>query len=240
MKKLAGLLLSTLMIFSLAACGSAPAETTAPETTAAPATETTVPVTEATTEVPVVTAKPLYSEVMDSYYDALLQGLDPADYMDRGLNYLPGIVKDLDQVGYVMDDLDGDGVTELLIGSVEEGLIYAMYTVKDGQEVQVIDAGERNTYELTSDGLILNQGSNGAASHGYNLYSFASGELVFQDGLVFDAGKDEQNPWFYTKSETWDSDALEPLDTATAEATEQDLLDSVVPVSFIPFSQYTA
>ena len=78
------------------------------------------------------------------------------------------------------------------------------------------------------------------ASHGYNLYSFASGELVFQDGLVFDAGKDEQNPWFYTKSETWDSDALEPIDTATAEATEQDLLDSVVPVSFIPFSQYTA
>lgn len=237
MKKLAGLLLSTLMIFSLAACGSAPVETTAPETTAVPATETTVPVTEATTEVPVVTAKPLYSEVMDSYYDALLQGLDPADYMDRGLNYMPGFVKDLDQVGYVMDDLDNDGVTELLIGSVEEGLIYAMYTVKDGQEVQVIDAMERSTYELTSDGLILNRGSNGAASYGYNLYRFTSGELVFQDGLVFDAGKDEQNPWFYTKSETWDN--LEPIDTATAEATEQDLLDSVVPVSFIPFSQYT-
>lgn len=237
MKKLAVLLLSTLMIFSLAACGSAPVETTAPETTAVPATETTVPVTEATTEVPVVTAKPLYSEVMDSYYDALLQGFGPADYMDRGLNYMPGFVKDLDQVGYVMDDLDNDGVTELLIGSVEEGLIYAMYTVKDGQEVQVIDAMERSTYDLTSDGLILNRGSNGAASYGYNLYRFTSGELVFQDGLVFDAGKDEQNPWFYTKSETWDN--LEPIDTATAEATEQDLLDSVVPVSFIPFSQYT-
>ena len=239
MKKLIALLLSTLMIFSLAACSSAPAETTPPETTAAPVQETTAAPTEAPTEVPVVTAKPLYSEILDSYFDALLQGLSPAEYAEKGLNYLPGVVADLNEVGYVMDDLDGDGVSELMIGSVSDGLIYAMYTVRDDQEVQVIDAGERSTYQMTSDGLILNAGSNSAASHGYNLYNFTAGQLVFQDGLVFDAGKDAQNPWFYTKSETWEESALEPIDTETAESTEQNLLDSVVPVTFIPFSQYT-
>ena len=238
MKKLAGLLLSTLMIFSLAACGSAPAETTAPETTAAPATETTVPVTEATTEVPVVTAKPLYSEVLDSYYDALLQGLDPADYMGRGLNYMPGFVKDLDQVGYVMDDLDNDGVTELLIGSVEEGLIYAMYTVKDGQEIQLIDAGERNTYRISSDGVIINNGSNSAFQMAYFLYTFSDGALHFQDGLVYDAGADEQNPWFYVKDTNFDSATYEPMETANAESITNDLDNNVRPIAYIPFSEY--
>lgn len=239
MKKAITWILVLMMALSMTACAKEPAPTQAPATETTPqepATETT----EEPTEVPTVMAKPLYGEILDSYFDALLQGFDPLQYEEKGLNSLPGMIKDVTQVGYCMEDLDGDGSSELLIGAVDEPFIYAMYTVKDGQEVQVIDAMERSTYELTSDGLILNRGSNGAASYGYNLYSFASGELVFQDGLVFDAGKDEQNPWFYTKSEAWDSDALEPIDTATAEATEQDLLDSVVPVSFIPFSQYTA
>lgn len=243
MKKIIALLLTIITLLSLAACGgnSAAPETTVPETTAAQ--DTTAPASgsvEAPSEAPVVTARPLYSEILDSYFDALLQGLEPTDYMDRGLNYLPGIVKDLNEVGYVMDDLDGDGTSELMIGSVSDGLIYAMYTVKDGVETQIIDAGERNTFQLTSDGLFLNRGSNGAASYGYNLYSFANGQLTFQDGIVFDAGRDEQNPWFYTKSEAWDQDKLEPLETAAAETMEQDLIDSVVSVSFIPFSQYTA
>ena len=106
------------------------------------------------------------------------------DYENRGLNYLPGIVKDINEVGYCLQDMDGDGSTELLIGSVSDNLIFAMYTMKDDEEVQLIDAGGRNTYQLTSDGVFLNRGSNGAASYGYNLYAFQDGEMQFQDALV--------------------------------------------------------
>ena len=243
MKKLTAMLLMVMLLLSLAACGGqAVAPTVEPTETVQPSTEAATEATagtEPSSEVPVVTAKPLYSEILDGYFDALLQGLQPSDYMDRGLNYLPGTVKSLDEVGYLMEDLDNDGVSELLVGSVKDGLIYAMYTVRNGEEVQVIDAGERNTFQLTSDGLFLNRGSNGAASYGYNLYSFENGQLVFEDGIVFDAGKDEQNPWFYTKSETWDANALEPLDTAAAEGMEEDLVSSVVDLSFLPFSSYT-
>ena len=242
MKKLSALLLIFAMLLSLAACGSNPsAQTTAPETQeTAPVTEAPTETTQASTEVPVVTAKPLYGEILDGYFDALLQGFGPQEYMDRGLNYLVGMVGDVDKVGYVMDDVDGDGVSELMIGSVEEGLIYAMYTVKDGQETQIIDAMERSTYQMTSDGLILNRGTNGAASYGYNLYRLENGSLQFQDALVFDAAKDEKNPWFYTKNSEWAQDALESVDTEVGETTEQNLLDSTVKISFIPFSQYTA
>lgn len=241
MKKLSVLLLIFAMLLSLAACGSNPsAPTTAPETVPVTEAPTEPAQTEAPTEVPVVTAKPLYGEILDGYFDALLQGFGPQEYMDRGLNYLVGIVGDVDKVGYAMDDVDGDGVSELMIGSVDEGLIYAMYTVKDGQETQVIDAMERSTYQLTSDGLILNRGSNSAASYGYNLYRLENGSLQFQDALVFDAAKDEKNPWFYTKNPEWAQDALESVDTEVGETTEQNLLDSTVKISFIPFSQYTA
>lgn len=241
MKKLSVLLLIFAMLLSLAACGSnSSAPTTAPETVPVTEAPTETAQTEAPTEVPVVTAKPLYGEILDGYFDALLQGFGPQEYMDRGLNYLVGMVGDVDKVGYAMDDVDGDGVSELMIGSVDEGLIYAMYTVKDGQETQIIDAMERSTYQLTSDGLILNRGTNGAASYGYNLYRLENGSLQFQDALVFDAAKDEKNPWFYTKNPEWAQDALESIDTEVGETTEQDLLDSTVKISFIPFSQYTA
>lgn len=237
MKKIAALLCALTLVLSLAACSKAeePVATTESQP-AETIQETTAP---ETTEAPVVTAKPLYSEILDNYFDALLQGLEPNDYMDRGLNYLPGIVKDINEVGYCLEDLDGDGTSELLIGSVSENLIYAMYTVKNDEEVQLIDAGERNTFQLTSDGLFLNQGSNGAASYGYNLYAFQDGELKFQDALVFDASRDEQNPWFYATTETWDTDSMTPLETANAEALEEDLNSSVVPIAFVPFAEYT-
>lgn len=239
MKKFVAFIAILAMVLSLAACSAAStAPTSAPETQPSETVpETTVP---ETTEAPtVVTAKPLYSDTLDNYFDALLQGLEPGDYMDRGLNYLPGIVKDINEVGYCLEDLDGDGTSELLIGSVSDNMIYAMYTVKNDEEIQLIDAGERNTFQLTSDGLILNHGSNGAASSGYNLYTFQNGELQFQDALVYDAGRDAQNPWFYCTTEAWDTDSMTPMETATAESTVEDLEASVVPIAFVPFTQYT-
>ena len=241
MKKFVALICALTLVLSVSACSKSGNETTqaseaATETTAAPVETLPTP----SEEIPVVTAKPLYGDLLDNYFDALLQGLEPMDYENRGLNYLPGIVKDINEVGYCLQDMDGDGSTELLIGSVSDNLIYAMYTMKDDEEVQLINAGERNTYQLTSDGLILNRGTNGAASYGYNLYRLENGSLQFQDALVFDAAKDEKNPWFYTKNPDWDQDALESVDTEVGETTEQDLLESTVKISFIPFSQYTA
>ena len=195
MKKFVALICALTLVLSVSACSKSGNETTqaseaATETTAAPVETLPTP----SEEIPVVTAKPLYGDLLDNYFDALLQGLEPMDYEDRGLNYLPGIVKDINEVGYCLQDMDGDGSTELLIGSVSDNLIFAMYTMKDDEEVQLINAGERNTYQLTSDGVFLNRGSNGAASYGYNLYAFQDGEMQFQDALVYDAARDEANP----------------------------------------------
>lgn len=243
MKKIISWIMILTLSLSLAACAGkteTPSETPAPETTQA--AETTE-ATEEVTEVPTVMAKPLYGEILDSYFDALLQGFDPGQYNEKGLNYLVGTLGDVTQVGYCLEDLDGDGSTELLIGAVGEPYIYAMYTVKNGEEVQVIDAGERNTYRLGSDNSFINQGSNSAAQSGTFLMTLENGELKLQDGIVYDASVDEKNPYFYVSGdsfnpETWDTGAYSALETTQAEATLKQLEDSVRPISYIPFSEY--
>ena len=239
MKKLIAWILILVLSLSLAACGGkteAPAATTEAPTETTEAPETTEVVE--TTEEPTVLAKPLYGEILDGYFDALLQGFTPEQYREAGLNYLVGMVGDVTKVGYSLEDLDSDGNVELLIGAVGEPQIYAMYTVKDGEEVQVIDAGERSSYRLGTDGVFINNGSNSAAQSGIMLFTFENGELHFQDGLVSDYGVDEKNPWFYVKDQNWDSSTYEALDTASAEANVAQLDANVRPIAYIPFSEY--
>ena len=240
MKRIAALALIAVLALNLAACGKKePAPTTEPATVpvTTEATQATTAPTEPV-EVPTVTARPLYADILDNYFDALLQGLEPADYNDRGLNYLPAMIKDVAKVGYCLEDLDGDGTSELLIGAVGESYIYALYSVVNGEETMVFSATERSTYQLSSDGVIVNRGSNSAACYGYNLYTFAGGTLSFQDALVCDAAADEKNPWFYTKDETWSPENMEPMDTESAEAIEAQLTEAPRPISFMPFANY--
>ena len=119
MKKLIAWILILVFSLSLAACGGKTEPTAAtteapPETTAAPETTEAVE----TTEEPTVLAKPLYGEILDAYFDALLQGFTPEQYTEKGLNYLVGVVGDVTKVGYSLEDLDGDGSMELLLGAV--------------------------------------------------------------------------------------------------------------------------
>ena len=234
LRKAIAWILILMMLLSMAACGKKE-EPAAPETTLPTETEpVTEPVTEAPTEVPTVMAKPLYGEILDSYFDALLQGFEPAQYVEKGLN--PGMVKDVTKVGYCLEDLDNDGSTELLIGAVGEPFIYAMYTMKNDQETLVIDAGERNTYRISSDGVFVNNASNSAAQMAYFLYTFSEGALHFQDGLVYDAGRDSQNPWFYVKDTAFDSGTYEAIATADAEAITAELDNNARPIAFMPSS----
>ena len=239
MKKLIAWILILVLSLSLAACGGKTEPTAAtteapPETTAAPEATEAVE----TTEEPTVLAKPLYGEILDAYFDALLQGFTLEQYTEKGLNYLVGVVGDVTKVGYSLEDLDGDGSMELLLGAVGAPEIYAMYTMKDGVETQVIDAGERNSYRLGTDGVFINQGSNSAAQSGTMLFTFENGELHFQDGLVSDFSVDEKNPWFYVKDQNWDPSTYEALDTESAEAIIAQLDANVRPISYIPFSEY--
>ena len=88
--------------------------------------------------------------------------------------------------GYMIRDLSGDGIPELLIGSTagEEydiaagTMIYALYTVADGQPHLTLEGAYRNAYHLQKDGSIFNHGSGGAIYAIYGIFDLT------QDGTA--------------------------------------------------------
>lgn len=56
--------------------------------------------------------------------------------------------------GYALQDLDGDGAPELLIGNGRE--IFDLYALQDGAPKKLLTGWERNAYVLCEDGTIYN------------------------------------------------------------------------------------
>ena len=79
----------------------------------------------------------------------------------------------LDDTGYRIADLSGDGIPELLIGSVSSGMIYALFTT-DGDSTELLLEGVyRNSYYLLDDGTVANQGSGGAIYSIFGVYGWS-------------------------------------------------------------------
>ena len=86
--------------------------------------------------------------------------------------------------GYALQDLDGDGAPELLIGNGRE--IFDLYALQDGAPKKLLTGWERNAYVLCEDGTIYNTASGGAAYTVFADYAVREGALVPVETVVFD------------------------------------------------------
>lgn len=122
-----------------------------------------------TQEPPVVeepTVQEAYAVIIGAYYSVLSQGGDGAALMEQGLNYLAAdAAEPMEDVGWGITDLDGDGQEELLIGFRQEDafygrLLYSLYTLgQDGAPVLLLDSTERNRYYYAGENRVANLGS---------------------------------------------------------------------------------
>lgn len=120
-----------------------------------------------------------YEEVYAPVFDEIFEVLDYGFNMDKEYKYVSGGLSEkimysgdddlLNSIGYLLTDLSGDGVPELLIGSDEEydgrriSYIYTLCTIKDDEPVCVLFGSTRSSYNYMGDGHFYYEGSGGVS-----------------------------------------------------------------------------
>ena len=107
-----------------------------------------------------------YSSVIEPYKTAFEPGNSRnAEY--AWTNGLSEMIEYASGVGYALEDLDGNGIRELIIAGLgtddfSEKNIFALYTLEDGAPVPIAVSYARMRYYLQSDNTIRYVGSSGA------------------------------------------------------------------------------
>ena len=142
--------------------------------------------------------------------------------------------------GYIIQDIDGDGVHELLIGRsyddgerhIEVGNIYDMFSYRNGELIHVCSSGERDRYSLCEDGTIKRMASGSAFDTRQAFYSYQDGELTFIEAAVFDQRFADDNgfesAWFHSLDASMDLSkasniSQEQADTIIESHTQKDI-----------------
>ena len=224
------ILISTLM---LSACSGAlpaqPTETaTEPQiqTTQAAEPETQPPETETEPEATETEIPASYSEILDAYAQAAAEWWNGATLAENGMNYVAADIfgdNSRENLGYLISDLDGDGVQELIIGATEAvtdefygRLMLELYTLgTDGSAVNLFSATERSRYYSLGDNRFAYHGANSA-------FESVDTTMALENGSLTDLG-------YPTDSKDYAPLPLEPIGSLIAgePALELPILDEI-------------
>lgn len=164
--------------------------------------ETTVPVqpseTNETTTVPTETTEPdplaVYGYIFDLYAQAVAEDWDYEQCEKNRVCYMVMFLDSLDSLGFYLVDMNGDGISELLIS--DGNVIYAMHAQVRGHVMGVFLGAERNSWQLCENNIIMNMGSNGAASTVYDFYIWDGAKPVLERNITFNGMNED--PWTTT------------------------------------------
>ena len=103
--------------------------------------------------------------------------------------------------GWLLRDLDGDGIPELLLGADwgdGHSVIFNIYRLDGAKAVRMVDGWNRSRWYLCTDGSLANEGSSSAFESSYSYYRYTSGELQHLDTLLYLDGGSGGSPWRYS------------------------------------------
>lgn len=148
---------------------------------------------------PRVTGYPEYDEVLANICDLRLAGTHGTE-TDFSSDLLTA--NDYYQTpGWLLRDLDGDGIPELLLGANwDEGhaVIFNIYRSGGTRAVRVVNGWNRNRWYLCTDGSLANEGSSSAFESSYSYYRYTSGELQHLETLLYLDDGSGGSPWCYS------------------------------------------
>ena len=148
---------------------------------------------------PRVTGYPQYDVVLANICDLRLAGTHGTE-TDFSSDLLTA--NDYYQTpGWLLRDLDGDGIPELLLGANwDEGhaVIFNIYRYGGTRAVRVVNGWNRNRWYLCTDGSLANEGSSSAFESSYSYYRYTSGELQHLETLLYLDDGSGGSPWRYS------------------------------------------
>ena len=134
--------------------------------------------------------------------------------------------------GWLLRNLDGDGIPELLLGADwgdGHSVIFNIYRLDGAKAVRVVDGWNRSRWYLCADGSLANEGSDGASEGTYSYYRYENGALRHLETLISLDG------WLY--SDTTDHYVGGKAFRSVTEAEAAAVMDKYTyePLPFTPF-----
>ena len=190
MKRYIAFFLSILVLATMTACGGQPAANSSPSgEESSPASTTDQQIPERGDKKPADTKDPeqtseqtpeqaadpdlAYSELVERFRTLVSDpfGQDSDKPGEMGVLEAARAAGDnaVYEMGYVIEDLSGDGIPELAVGGLN-GMTNALYTLVDGKPELVFEGWYRSSYVYMGDGYFYYYGSNSASESGQGVF----------------------------------------------------------------------
>ena len=155
-----------------------------------------------------------YEEIISRYIELNHQKLEYGDLTNIEFPYETAddvyarynvmlVLEELDNVGYVIDDIDGDGVKELIIADMTSPLIYDIYTM-DGDVPKLVAASWERSNTTYCGNHFCTEGSGGAANFIVSYKVFKGNEMQTEYYLYTDLLENGESVFFYTTNSIMD------------------------------------
>lgn len=138
------------------------------------------------------------------------------------------------ELGYLIEDLSGDGVPELVVGKLN-GEINALYTLQEGVPQFVFKGLTRSSYSYLGDGRFYYNGAGGAAATAQGVFRLAANGMALEcDSFHFTAlNSDGGIDVYYNETGSWD-----PAESQKTAMSAEDFLAYNPAVKLLPLTPF--
>lgn len=200
----------------------------------------------------------VYAGKLDNYYKLVTSSAktaEPNEHQYGVWEVMAGAGDEApSKIGYAIRDISGDGIPELIIGSVRSSddmvysgtMIYAVYTCVNGQPQFSFDGRARSSFSPLENGQFLYRGSGGAIYSIFGVYDIArdGAKLICKDYyFTWEKDKDFKHIGVYhNKKGVCDKSVSQEMDVDAEDfwSLADNMAKKTVDWKLTPFSKYKA